>query len=89
MKNAIKENRKSEIIIVKSNVEGVEGLFNAVRVEIDLPWDSLEGAMGFCSENVLVDITGVLEEVERFKDALRSIKDTQDCIGGNHLKRAI
>ncbi len=81
----MEEKRKSEIIIVKSNMEATEGLFNAVRIGVDLPWDRLEDAMGFFSENVLVDITGVLEEIERFKDALRGIKDTQDCINGHTL----
>ena len=77
--------RKSEIIIVKDRFKGVPDAFGLTRVSIDLPWDRLEDAMGFCSENVLVDITGVLDEVERFKDALWSVKNTQDYIDGKHL----
>ncbi len=46
----MEEKRKSEIIIVKSNMEATEGLFSAVRIGVDLPWDRLEDAMGFFSE---------------------------------------
>jgi len=56
----MEEKRKSEIIIVKDSFKGESGAFSLTRVYIDLPWDRLKDAMGFCSENVLVDITGVL-----------------------------
>lgn len=80
--------RKSEIVIVRDNEDG-SGLIRAIRINVDLPWDRIENAMGFCSEYVLVDITGVLDEIERFKDALRSIKDTHDYIAGKRLLRTL
>lgn len=78
--------RKSEIIVVRGDAKGLRGHFQRTRIGVPLPWDELERAMGFCGHDVLVDITGVLEEIRRFEKALWEIKNVTDTMDGEALR---
>jgi hypothetical protein len=81
------ETRKSEVIIVKDNRRQYDDVFEVRRIPVDLPWDVAEKIAGYCANNVLIDITGAVDELERFKTMLMDTKNVTDAISGECLAR--
>jgi len=79
--------RESEVIIVKDCRKELSGVFEAKRIPVELPWDAIVAMSGYCAKNILVDITGAVEELERFKQALVDVKDCTDAIDNECLNK--
>ena len=64
---------------------GKEPRWPIKKIPIKLPWDRIEDIQGFCGENVLMDISYVLKDLEKFKNTLIAIKASTDRLGGKML----
>ena len=75
--------RKSEIIVIKC-YENKTPIIS--RIKVELPWHTLiNEAMGYMGNNVIYDISGVLYTLEKFKEALISLKNNHDSLSGKLL----
>ncbi len=52
------------------------------KIPMELPWDKIENIQGFCGEDVLMDVSSVLEDLEKFKKVLLQIKKNTDRLDG-------
>ena len=79
--------RASEVVIVKDTRKQATDVFEVRRFPVNLPWDAMEDIMGYSAGNILVDITGALCELERFKKMLVDIKDVTDTLANKSLAK--
>lgn len=73
--------RKSEVIVIKIDEKVLR------RIPIELPWNDLEEIKGFIGNNVIMDITGVLDSIEQFKQIIIYIKNCTDGLDGKLLNK--
>jgi hypothetical protein len=77
--------RKSEIFVIAIN-EKNPFRNHIVRIPVKLPFEeTLEKTIGFMQPNCITDISGALEEVDRFRQHLINIKNIQDHLGSEFL----
>ncbi len=55
------------------------------KIPMELPWNKIEDIQGFCGENILIDISYVLKDLEKFKNTLLAIKAGTDRLDGEIL----
>ena len=74
--------RKSEILVIKFEPDKQI----VKRITVKLPWNVLtDDAMGYLGNNVIYDISGAIYNLEKYKEALTTLKNKHDSLSGELL----